>query len=314
MKKARLPAALAPDALHGKSKAYIGRALQRKESGNLDEYQLWASLALELLGKAVLAKMHPCLIADPTHQASIFAAARRVISLDIKTIQSKTLFERLNHLVTGFDATVKKFCEDISLRRNAELHSGDTPFAKMKLEAWEAQYWHATALLLGSVDLSLDDWLGSSKAGAPKAIVEHAVQAKLQAVVVRVRRAAEQFQERKKGERERALQDAATRESIHYKNLFTLLSDHEWECECPACGGKAFMAGIQVEEEVTDTQSDEYSAWEEVEVTYSGEQFRCPVCGLALDGANEIEATGLALEHSVSEEREMQYEPEYGND
>ena len=40
------------EALHAKSKVYVGRALARKAAGDLDEYQLWASLALELLGKA----------------------------------------------------------------------------------------------------------------------------------------------------------------------------------------------------------------------------------------------------------------------
>jgi len=44
------------NALHSKSKVYIGRALARKGAGDLDEYQLWASLALELLGKAALAR------------------------------------------------------------------------------------------------------------------------------------------------------------------------------------------------------------------------------------------------------------------
>ena len=31
------------EALHSKSKIYIGRALARKGGGDLDEYQLWAS-------------------------------------------------------------------------------------------------------------------------------------------------------------------------------------------------------------------------------------------------------------------------------
>jgi hypothetical protein len=41
--------AISGDALHAKSKVYIGRALARKADSDLDEYQLWASLALELL-------------------------------------------------------------------------------------------------------------------------------------------------------------------------------------------------------------------------------------------------------------------------
>ncbi|HWK32608.1 MAG TPA: hypothetical protein VNR51_02870, partial [Hyphomicrobium sp.] len=57
--------AISGDALHAKSKVYIGRALARKAHGDLEEYQLWSSLALELLGKAALARKHPSLVVDP---------------------------------------------------------------------------------------------------------------------------------------------------------------------------------------------------------------------------------------------------------
>lgn len=119
----RLHPALAPDAIFGKAKVYVGKALARKEAEELDEYQLWASLALELLGKAALAKIHPSLIVDPTHFESLFAASCINLSTDIKTITAKTLFERLRHIIPAFDESVKKFCTGISLRRNAELHS-----------------------------------------------------------------------------------------------------------------------------------------------------------------------------------------------
>src|SRR3984893_17473988 len=85
--------ALSADALMGKSQAYIGRALVAKAAGSMGEYQLWASLALELVGKAALAKIHPCLVADPQSYAWLFAAAGINISTDIKTIIAKTLFE-----------------------------------------------------------------------------------------------------------------------------------------------------------------------------------------------------------------------------
>ena len=87
------------EALHSKSKIYIGRALARKGGGDLDEYQLWASLALELLGKAALAREHPSLVVDPTHWQSMFVAAGIKVTTDVKTITAKTLFQRLVHLV-----------------------------------------------------------------------------------------------------------------------------------------------------------------------------------------------------------------------
>ena len=62
----------------------------------MGEYQLWASLALELLGKFALAQIHPCLVADPQSSVSLFAAAGVNIGTDVKTISAKTVFERLN--------------------------------------------------------------------------------------------------------------------------------------------------------------------------------------------------------------------------
>lgn len=46
--------ALSAEALWGKSKKYIARALAAKGRGDMGECQLWASLALELLGRELI--------------------------------------------------------------------------------------------------------------------------------------------------------------------------------------------------------------------------------------------------------------------
>src|SRR6266705_6622748 len=108
--------ALEAEALYTKSQVYIARGLRAQRAGEADEYQLWGSLALELLGKAALAKVHPALVADPTHYQSLFAACGRQISPDIKTITAKTLFERLGHIEKDFDSRHQRFCEQMALR------------------------------------------------------------------------------------------------------------------------------------------------------------------------------------------------------
>lgn len=306
--------ALNHEALLAKSKVYIHRALKRKEQNDFDEYQLWASLALELLGKSALANFHPSLIADPQSSTSLFAAAGINISTDIKTISAHTLFERLRHVISAFDEKTKKFCTEIAQRRNAELHSGETPFKAMKIEAWEAQFWYSVYLILQGMNLSLDEWLGASQAKAPSIIISHAIEARQAAVVVRVERHKEKFLERKKSDRDAALAEAAKKRPFHYNKLFTLLSDEEWETSCPSCGGKAFSAGVKISEQVVDTYTDNEAPWELVEKEYSAEQFHCPVCDLWLDGVDELEAANLPTTHTETDEREMEYEPDYGND
>ncbi len=78
--------AISKEGLLGKSRVYVQRAFRAKQAKALDEYQLWLSLALELLGKAALANIHPSLIVDPQHAKSLFAASGIAVSSDIKTI------------------------------------------------------------------------------------------------------------------------------------------------------------------------------------------------------------------------------------
>ena len=301
------------DALHAKSMVYIGRALARKSAGDLDEYQLWASLALELLGKAALSRKHPSLVVDPTHWQSMFVAAGINVTTDVKTITAKTLFERLVHLVPRFDKTIQKFCQDIAERRNAELHSADLPFQTMRLDAWEARYWHACDTLLHQMDSSLEQWLGAADAKGTRQLLDEAAKALDAAVKLHVEAAKEQYQALKKPERERLAAEAELREPQHQGGLFKGRYDEIWTQSCPACGCRAFMTGEQTGEDISE-EHDEDAIWEFVNREFVGEEFRCPTCKLMLMGSDEIDAAGLNYIHEDRQEREMDYEPDYGND
>jgi hypothetical protein len=305
--------AINSDALHAKSKVYIGRALSRKGAADLEEYQLWASLALELLGKAALARKHPSLVVDPTHWQSMFVAAGVNVTTDVKTITAKTLFERLAHLVPRFDKTIQKFCQDIAERRNAELHSADLPFKTMRLDAWEARYWHACDTILRHMGSSLEQWLGAADAKAPRQLLMEAEKALVAAVKLRVEAAKEQFAAMKKAERERLATEAGLREPQHQSGLFKVRYDKIWKENCPACGCRAFMAGEQTGEDISE-ERDEYAIWEIVNREFVGEELCCPTCELTLMGSDEIEAAGLNYIHEDQQERDMEYEPDYGND
>jgi hypothetical protein len=301
------------DALHAKSKVYIGRALARKGDGDLDEYQLWASLALELLGKASLARKHPSLVVDPNHWQSMFVAAGINVTTDVKTITAKTLFERLAHLIPRFDKPIQKFCQDIAERRNAELHSADLPFKTMKLEAWEERYWHACDTILYQMGSSLEQWLGAADAAAPRHLLDEAAKALEAAVRLRVEAAKDRFEALKKAEQEHLVAKAELREPQHQTGLFKCKFDEVWTTSCPACKCRAFMTGEQIGEDISE-ERDEEAIWEFVDREFVGQEFRCPTCELTLKGSDEIDAAGLNYIHQDQQEREMEYEPDYGND
>lgn len=243
----------------------------------------------------------------------MFVAAGINVTTDVKTITAKTLFERLAHLVPRFDKTIQKFCLEISERRNAELHSADIPFRAMRLDAWEARYWHACDTILLHMGSSLEQWLGAADATAPRHLLDEASKALDAAVKLRVEAAKQQFEALKKAERDRLMTEAELREPQHQAGLFKGSYDEIWKECCPACKCRAFMTGEQTGEDISE-EWDENAVWEIVDREFVGEEFRCPTCDLTLMGSDEIDAAGVSYFHNDQQEREMEYEPDYGND
>jgi hypothetical protein len=60
--------------------------------------------------------------------------------------------------------------------------------------------------------------------------------------------------------------------------------------------------------------SQNNAIWEIVDREFVGEEFRCPTCVLSLIGSDEIDAAGLNYVHEDQQQREMEYEADYGND
>jgi hypothetical protein len=251
----------------------------------------------------------------------MFAACGRQISPDTKSITAKTLFERLTHLNKAFDHRHQKFCEQMAIRRNAELHSGDSPFSGMSPDAWEREFWGVVETVLSMQEETLESWLGADDAKAPARIIEQATQALEWAVKNRVGRCIEDFQKKyPKSSNRQVVVDAS-------KNL--QWDDRTWDaisrCVCPACRSSGFVGGTLWNEEVvwnesgwdeSDDRKGGYgeTAIEIVEKLYSIEAFECLVCGLRLVGKKEISAANFPEDFTLREQREMEFEPDYGND
>jgi hypothetical protein len=320
MKKIINPSLL-PETLYEKSRVYIRRGFRAQSAGDNEEYQLWASLSLELLGKAALSRVHPALVADPNHYQSLFAACGKEITPDIRTITAKTLFVRLGHLDKGFDLRHQQVCEQMTLRRNAELHSGESPFSGMPAEGWERGFWGAIVLILGIQDETLDSWLGAEEAKVPAEIIKQAEHALQWAVKNRIRHCTEDFESKHRDQTQRAklLSDS---EFLHW-------NDWSWDererTTCPACKAQGFLGGNLWDEEVIASEPgwggvDENGEYygeapsDTVRKTYTVEIFECLVCKLTLFGANEVAAGGLNQEFSSEEKHERNFYDDYGND
>ncbi len=202
----------------------------------------------------------------------------------------------------------------MSLKRNAELHSGEAPFEGVVAASWEGRYWHTAEIILEASDSSIESWIGADKAKAPKELLAEYTHATEQAAKVRVETAAEAFGHRPKKDREEAHAKAAAMDTWNMRRSFRLLADEIWDTQCPACNSRSFLAGVKYNEEVSEEEDGEDPYEESVDIFYVAEEFLCPSCSLHLDSREAIEAVGLEVDHVETETRQREYEPDYGND
>lgn len=306
--------AFSSEALYGKSKVYMERAFQAEASSDSAGFQLWASLSLELLGKAVLSKVHPALVASPDDADSLFAACGRPFSEKRKSILAKTVFERLGHICQFFLKEERDFCMEMANRRNAELHSGEAPYVAMRPSAWVPKFWKVSKLLLTSLEMSLEDWLGAEAAQEAEAEIRRASAS--QVVEIKLKQALARFEKQyptaKQQEEARAARSPFGR--LAWKDNPQI--DGEETQACPACGCKGSLAGELWDEQVTQERGGEDEPWEVelVEKTFTASGFQCFTCELQLEGHDEVEAAGLPKQFTKEDVREPDYGDDYGND
>jgi len=300
--------------LFNKSKVYIVRALAFQAAGDLESFQLWASLALELLGKATLSMLHPALVADPQDVDSLFAACGHPFSTTRRSILAKTVFDRIRHINPNFLQGDKDFCMDLANRRNAELHSGELPFVGMREGAWVPKYWRVCRIILQSQKKTLTDWIGDTEAKKAEAAIQTV---KLSEVVEgKFRTAAETFEKLYPSVEAKKRIRATTRfHNTTWQPLFgRSVADAFQGCTCPVCNCEGAVSGERWNEEVSTIEHPDEPWMELVEITYVTSGFRCTACQLKLDGRDELDLAEIEKEFVLTEQREPDYEPDYGND
>lgn len=79
-----------------KAKMFLNRAMDEHAGRPFDERALWASLALELLGKAALSRTSSLLIAEPTEDGKNLLVAAGLVQGDAQftSARAKTIFSR----------------------------------------------------------------------------------------------------------------------------------------------------------------------------------------------------------------------------
>lgn len=295
------------EALWVKAKLFMNRAMEEEDPRSFDEQAFWASLALELLAKAALARVSPLLIATPTEDGRNLLVASGLISGDaaFNTVPARTLYKRCGWAFRPFDF---EEAEKISRTRNEYLHGAGVGFIIPDI-AWWPRFWRQASILVHALDKSLDDLVGPDRLS----VVEHHLaqnqrnlEDRYEMLIARATQRLAQF--------ESGTLPARVAEEWERTSLGIGLS-HRDRHECPACGNMGWLEGdyiVESDPRYEQSGPDDYDAW--VDLTVATDYFGCETCHLILDSYELIDKAGLPLDFADTGDLADYYEPDYGND
>jgi len=299
------------EALWIKAKLFINRAMDDDESRSFDEQSLWASLALELLAKAALARVSPLLIAEPTEDGTNLLIASGLVKGDARftSVRAKTLFTRCQKAFKPFNLTE---ATAIANARNEYLHSSGVGFAAIPPQAWWPRFWAQTAILIAALDKDVEDLVGTDR---ERVVINHLEQ-NAKNVEHRTEMLIERAKQRLAQYRAGTLPAKVAAEWKPGLDRSAALRHHQLEA-CPACGSNGLLEG----DEVSNTEVE----WEQigeddfdpiVTLSVDATYFSCSTCQLVLDNYDLVEQAGLSTTFFVDGDREDAYnhEAEYGNE
>lgn len=271
------------DALWQKAKLYVDRALEEERNDPL--FPFWATLALELLARATLAKIHPALLAEP--DCLLFAFGYDT-GVKPKSLMAKTIFCRCRKVVPGFGDEELKKCMTMIDRRNEELHTGVLAFESLPTQLWLAEYYRISNLLLSFQQRSLTDFLGAQEASAAEQMIGAAQQEVIKEVIAAIGTSKSTFEALDAEEKAAGRRAASVR--------FQDCSDQtKTSYRCPACGENGLIVGEQVragEQRLRDGLMYR-------ELAFLPTKFSCYCCGLQFEGHALLHAAGMGGQYSI---------------
>ncbi len=299
------------EALWSKAKVFLNRAMDPGPGRSFDEQALWASAALELLGKASLARVSPLLIAEPTEEGANILIATGLIegTAQFTSVSASTVFKRCQRAFRPFSASdAQKF----AAARNEYLHGSGIGFMTLAPQAWWPRYWALAVILVTAQDREIGNLVGPDRVQVVEAhLAQNAknVEHRTEALISRARQRLAQY-------RAGTLPARIQMEWQSNPDL-TISLAYSTAAACPACGETGTLEGddgsdMSYEYDYDEETGDVVGAWARVNVP--AEYFSCSTCHLVLDGYELIEQASLPDTFETIDDNPEWPEPDYGND
>jgi hypothetical protein len=261
------------EALIGKAQLYVERGLDAKDDA-LKAW--WFHFAVEPMLRAMVATIHPVLLADPRSVEALLAAAgdKESESAVVRARGMKELIELALRL-DSFSPELKVAASRLVVRRNAECHGASAAFEDLEEEEWMPDFLMLASAFCEECDLELVDFVGAGYAETATELVEKTV-AEAEAEVAKLIATA----------KKRPVGDGEVPE---WTMAEMTSGEVRWRVKCPACEKQGLMSGGRVHVAEARFDGDELSR----QVTVAGRHFDCPHCQLELQGTAQLVAAGL---------------------
>jgi hypothetical protein len=297
------------EAFWAKAKVFLNRAMDPGPERAFDEQALWASAALELLGKAALARVSPLLIAEPTEDGANLLIATGLIegTARFAAVSASTIFKRCHKAFRPFNADNAL---GFANARNEYLHGPSIGFMTLPPEAWWPRFWALAVILVAALDREIEELVGLDRVPIVEAYLRQNtknVEDRAETLVTRAKQRLAQYQA--------GTLPARIQMEWRANPDLTAGIDYSSEADCPACGGVGTLEGsddYDSDYESDWTEDGEPIAWATIHVP--AEYFSCPTCHLVLDGSELIDHVGLPGTFDVIDDNPEFPEPDYGND
>jgi hypothetical protein len=270
--------------LLGKARVYIDRAAAVEAGSSLEA--LWSLIALELLARAALARVHPVLMADPQDGSHLLYAFGYGEPRPPKSVPAAMVFRRCQVVVPLFTEQLTRDAIALMALRNEELHTGGLVLETLRSSSWQPQYYSICEVLLAHLGLGLDEFFPADRASAARTVLDglaEDVESSVKQRIADTRRWFEELDEEEQEARKRREPTSVDR------------SSREQIAACPACGSRALMAGETAG--VSEPRAGEDQIERDIRVLPT--RLRCSVCELSLDSHAELYHAGLGDEYSI---------------
>ncbi|MGH9590128.1 MAG: hypothetical protein ACRD25_07015 [Terracidiphilus sp.] len=257
--------------------------------GELDsdesEYALWSSLSLEFLARAALANITPALLADTKEGgwSSLYSALGFTPTEERfapRSIAISEVFKRLSAISPSFAKENASFGIQHTGQRNAELHSGESAFEGVKASSWQPRFYQTCQVLLGSMGLTLQDFLGREESEVAERLITAAADESAKVVMGDIEAHKADWGGKPQSERDTLTAQAAlwaSRQAGH-------------GVKCPSCASHALVDGEPVSAPSRKLDGDFIVETHE----HLPSRFECIACGLKIAGLSRLAVAGLA--------------------